>query len=120
MKSSIPPQVLGLIPLFAGTLFSSIGKMNPAMGAMGSYFGVIMAVVYFLIAALYFFPVYYLNKFASNAKIAFKNNDEDALTTSLRYLKSHYKYIGIMVLVIFSLYFLLIIGMIVGGIAYNS
>jgi hypothetical protein len=40
---------------------------------------------------LYFFPVYYLNKFASNAKAAFKNNDSETLTTSLEYLKSHYK-----------------------------
>lgn len=47
--------------LFAGTLFSTMGKMNPAMGMMGSSFGIVMAVVYLLIAALYFFPVYYIN-----------------------------------------------------------
>ena len=98
------------VALFAGTLFSAMGKMNPTMGAMGSSFGIVMAVVYFLIALLYFFPVYYLNKFASNAKAAFKNNDSEILTTSLEYLKSHYKYIGIMTVVIFSLYFLMFIG----------
>ncbi|WP_338645965.1 DUF5362 family protein [Flavobacterium sp. KS-LB2] len=106
--------------LFAGTLFSTMGKMNPAMGAMGSSFGMIMAVVYLLIAALYFFPVYYLNKFASNAKAAFKNNDAETLTTSLRYLKSHYKFIGIMTLVIFSLYLLMFVGMIISGIAFSA
>ena len=106
--------------LFAGTLFSAMGKMNPAMGAMGSFFGIVMAVVYLLIAALYFFPVYYLNKFASNAKAAFNNNDSETLTTSLRYLKSHYKFIGIMTLVVFSLYLLMFVGMIVGGMAFNN
>lgn len=106
--------------LFAGTLFSSMSKMNPAMGAMGSSFGIVMAFVYFLIAVLYFFPVYYLNKFASNAKRAFKNNDSETLTTALEYLKSHYKYIGIMTLVVFSLYFLMFIGMIVAGISFNN
>lgn len=106
--------------LFANTLFSAMGKMNPAMGVMGSSFGTTMAVVYLLIAALYFFPVYYLNKFASNAKAAFTNNDSETLTTSFRYLKSHYKFIGIMTLVIFALYFLLFIGMIVTGIAFNN
>ncbi|MFV8440671.1 hypothetical protein [Flavobacterium sp. LB2P44] len=106
--------------LFAGTLFSAMGKINPAMGAMGSSFGIVMAFVYFLIAVLYFFPVYYLNKFASNAKMAFKNNDSETLTTSLEYLKSHYKYIGIMTLVIFSLYLLMFVGMIVTGIAFNN
>jgi hypothetical protein len=92
-----------------------MSKMNPAMGAMGSSFGIVMAFVYFLIAVLYFFPVYYLNKFASNAKRAFKNNDSETLTTSLEYLKSHYKYIGIMTLVVFSLYLLMFVGMIVAG-----
>jgi hypothetical protein len=106
--------------LFAGTLFSSMSKMNPAMGAMGSSFGIVMAFVYFLIAVLYFFPVYYLNKFASNAKRAFKNNNSETLTTSLEYLKSHYKYIGIMTLVVFSLYFLMFIGMIVAGMSFNN
>ncbi|MFV8368126.1 hypothetical protein [Flavobacterium sp. LB2R40] len=106
--------------LFAGTLFSAMGNINPAMGAMGSSFGIVMAFVYFLIAVLYFFPVYYLNKFASNAKMAFKNNDSETLTTSLEYLKSHYKYIGIMTLVIFSLYLLMFVGMIVTGIAFNN
>jgi hypothetical protein len=73
-----------------------MGKMNPAMSSMGSSFGIIMAVVYLLLAALYF-PVYYLNKFASNAKIACATNDSDKLTVSFQYLKSHYKFIGIMI-----------------------
>ena len=114
---------IGLIifaALFAGTLFSAMAKMNPAMGMMGSSFGIVMAFIYFLIAVLYFFPVYYLNKFASNAKLAFKNNDSDVLTTSLEYLKSHYKYIGIMTLVVFSLYLLMFVGMIVAGIAAQT
>ncbi|RTY91215.1 hypothetical protein EKM01_09295 [Flavobacterium sp. RSP46] len=108
------------VALFAGTLFSAMAKVNPAMGMMGSSFGFVMAFVYFLIAILYFFPVYYLNKFASNAKAAFQNNDSDALTTSLEYLKSHYKYIGIMTLVVFSLYLLLFVGMIVAGITSSA
>ena len=109
-----------LAGLFAGTLFSAMGKMNPAMSSMGSSFGIIMAVVYLLIAALYFFPVYYLNKFASNAKIACATNDSDKLTISFQYLKSHYKFIGIMTLVVFSLYLLMIIGAIIGGVAMGS
>jgi hypothetical protein len=64
--------------------------------------------------------VYYLNKFASNAKAAFNNNDSETLTASLGYLKSHYKFIGIMTLVVFSLYLLMFVGMIVTGIAFNN
>ena len=109
-----------LAGLFAGTLFSAMGKVNPAMGMMGSSFGIVMAFVYFAIALLYFFPIYYLNKFASNAKTAFKNSDSETLTTSLEYLKSHYKYIGIMMVVVFSLYLLMFVGMIIAGIAASQ
>lgn len=109
-----------LAGLFAGTLFSAMGKMNPAMSSMGSSFGIVMTVIYLLIGAIYFFPVYYLNKFASNAKMACATNDSDKLTISFQYLKSHYKFIGIKTLVVFSLYLLMIIGAIIGGVAMGS
>ncbi|MCD0471129.1 hypothetical protein [Flavobacterium sp. JAS] len=86
---------------FAGTVFTSMGNSVPAMG---SSFGAIMGFFYFFIAALYFFPVYYLNKFATNAKKAFRDNDSEALSASFGYLKSHYKFIGIMTLSILVLY----------------
>lgn len=103
--------------LFTGTLFSTMGKMNPALGMMGASFGIIMAVVYFLLAALYFFPVHYLNKFASNAKVACATNDSEKLVMSFQYLKSHYKFIGIMTIVVFSLYLLMIVALLISGLA---
>jgi hypothetical protein len=101
--------------LFASTIFSSMGHMAAPMGAMGTSFGIMLSVVYLIIAALYFFPVYYLNKFASHAKAAIRENNSDRLTVSLQYLKSHYKFIGIMTLVVFSMYLLMFLGMIVYG-----
>ncbi len=103
--------------LFAGTLFAAMAKMNPAIGMMGSSFGIMITFIYLVIAVLYFFPVYYLNKFASNARIALKGNDSDTLTTSLGYLKSHYKYIGMMTVIVFSIYLLILLGMIAVGLA---
>ena len=43
--------------LFASTLFSAMGHTAPPMGTMGPSFGIMMSVVYLIIAALYFFPV---------------------------------------------------------------
>ena len=97
-----------IIAIFAGTIFGSMGSM-PGMGGMGGSFGALIGVVYFIIAALYFFPVYYLMKFASNAKRAFRENDTEALTSSLGYLKSHYKFVGIMMLSILVLYALIFV-----------
>jgi hypothetical protein len=106
--------------LFASTLFSAMRNTAMPMGAMGASFGIMISVVYMIIAALYFFPVYYLNRFASNAKAAFRDNNSETLAVSLRYLKSHYKYIGIMTLVVFSMYLLMFLGIIVSGVAFNN
>ncbi|MFB9108050.1 hypothetical protein [Flavobacterium gyeonganense] len=107
--------IMAVIALFAGTLFSTLGSTVPGMGGMGGSFGVVIGVVYFALAAIYFFPVYYLNKFAANAKKAFRENDSEALTNSFEYLKSHYKFIGIFTLSIMILYGLILVFAVIGG-----
>lgn len=101
--------------LLAGAIFTSIGSMMPGeiVGKFGSVFGIMISVIYLLIAALYFFPIYYLNKFSSNLKLAITNNDSVRLANSFEYLKSHYKYIGIMALIMLSFYGLFLLGAIV-------
>lgn len=101
--------------IFAGAIFTTIGHTMPGeiVGKFGSTFGIIVTVVYLLIAALYFFPIYYLNKFASNLKAALRNNNSEILTNSFEYLKSHYKFIGILALVALCFYALLILGMVI-------
>jgi len=101
--------------VFAGSIFSAMGSTMRGMGGMGGSFGVIMAFVYVFIAAIYFFPVYYLNKFAVNAKRAFRDNDSEALTNSFGYLKSHYKFIGILTVAILVLYGLIFVFGILGA-----
>lgn len=103
-----------IFAVFAGTLFSTLGAaLGP--GVQGSTFGLVMGFIYFALGVIYFFPVYYLNKFASNAKRAFRENDSEVLTTSLQYLKSHYKFIGIFVLVLLALYGLMFVLAILGA-----
>lgn len=96
--------LLVLLSLFMGTIFSKLGvfgnNFSPAP-MMGVGF---ITFLYLIMAVLYFFPVYYLFQFASKAKAAFSKNDNETLTTSLEYLKSHYKFMGILAIVIFSLY----------------
>lgn len=104
-----------IFAVFAGSIFSAMGNTMPGMGGMGGSFGVIMAFVYVFIAAIYFFPVYYLNKFAVNAKRAFRDNDSEALTNSFGYLKSHYKFIGILTVAILILYGLIFVFGILGA-----
>jgi len=99
---------LVLIAVFAGSFFSMMNNTLPGMPP-GNNFGVLFGVIYFAMAVIYFFPVYFLNKFASNGKKAFRDNDSEALTSSFEYLKSHYKFVGILTVVLLAFYALALV-----------
>jgi len=80
-------------------------------------YGSLLSGVYILMAILYFFPIYYLYKYATTIKSSLFENNEEELANALGYLKSHHKFLGISVIVIISLYILIIIGVIAFGIS---
>ena len=104
-----------VLALFIGTIFSALnnmsGAMNPMMG-IGTGF---ISGMYLVIALVYFFPIYYLFQFSSKMKKAFKSNDTDLINSSFEYLKSHYKFVGIVALVFVVLYALIILFSILAG-----
>lgn len=102
-------MVIGAFTL--ASVFSSFG------GGAAAIPGGMITFIYLLLAALYFFPVYFLFKFATNIKLAFANNDTTALTESLRYLKSNFKFVGILTIVLISFYILVILIAIIGGLS---
>jgi hypothetical protein len=111
--------LLVLLALFMGTLFTTLGSLGGeaamgAMGAMGALGGGFITAIYLVIAVIYFFPVYYLFQFASKAKAAFATNNNEQLNASFEYLKSHYKFIGVVTLVSLILYGLIIVFGIIG------
>ena len=108
-----------LMALFAGTLFSTLGNTVPGMGVVGGSFGLIIGIIYFVLAAIYFFPVYYLFKYAKGTKEALLLHDSDALEAALGYLKSHHKFVGIMMIVILSIYVVALFGIIVAAAAFG-
>lgn len=97
--------LLVFLALFMGTIFSKLG----AMGGSASMFsrmgmGGLMTTMYIILAAIYFFPVYYLYQFSSKLKAAFSAQDNEKLNNSFEYLKSHYKFIGILAIIMFFFY----------------
>lgn len=78
--------------------------MNP-FGAFRAYIGL----VYIVFALLYFFPIYYLYKYAKGTKMALESGNNDLLADALVNLKSHHKFIGIMTIVMLSIYVLIFI-----------
>ncbi|MEO1050546.1 MAG: DUF5362 family protein [Bacteroidota bacterium] len=86
-----------LIALFMGTVFSSLGADLPLPGILFTF-------MYLVIAALYFFPILYLFKFSSALKTALASDNEQALAEAFGNLKSHYKFIGILSIIVLGLY----------------
>ncbi|MCB0630718.1 MAG: DUF5362 family protein [Saprospiraceae bacterium] len=103
-----------LFGLFAGVILSSI-MGNEMMGMMGMMGPGLMSGLYLVLALVYFFPVFYLFRFSSKAKTALRTGDDTELTVAFENLKSHYKFMGILTIVIISLYFLIFLFGIVGG-----
>jgi len=68
-----------------------------------------------LIGVIYYFPIYYLWRFTKLSKETIDNNDSDALTDALKYLKRHYKFMAVMAIIGICCYAAAIIGMLVSG-----
>lgn len=72
--------------------------------------------VYLVIAVVYFFPVLYLFRFATKMKSALLDSNILKVDDAFINMKSHFRYMGIMTIVIISLYILAaIIVVIMGG-----
>ncbi len=74
-------------------------------------FGIIYGVVYLAMALLYYFPTSYLYKSATHFKSGLLNNNQEAVTSGFENLKSVFKFMGIMTIVMIGLYVLSILGM---------
>ena len=101
-----------LIGIFAGTIMASaFGDLGGGYGGMGAG----MAFVYILLALLYFFPCLYLYRFAVRMQVALNNNDQQSLPAALMNLKSAFKFVGILTIIILALYALAIIFAVLGA-----
>jgi hypothetical protein len=108
--------IIGFIVLGGFFMFAA-GSAFESMGAgFGAGFGAIAGIFYLLIALLYFFPVLYLYKFANNAKSALRDNNSENLTVAFENLKSHYKFVGILTLIMVCIYGLIFLITIMAGI----
>ena len=89
--------LLGLVlTTFMSTIFAATGK--PFMAYLGF--------IYVTIALVYIMPVIYLYRFSTLAKRAIINSDSVEIMNALSNLKSHFKFVGIFTIVIFSMYLL--------------
>ncbi len=109
--------LLVFIAIFAGSVFGMLSSQLGDAGAFGALGGGFITVFYLVIAGIYVFPVLYLYRFASYMKLALRQDNQEALTSSFENLKSHYKFIGILMLITLGLYAFAILITIIGALA---
>lgn len=104
-----------LILLFAGAGMSSL--MSSTYGsAMG---GLVGTVVFGAMMLIYLFPCLYLYKFATKMQVALRNNDQESLNKSFENLKSCFKFMGILMIVILAIYALVFLGALAVGLGMS-
>ena len=104
--------IMLVFAVFATTIFELAGKMQPGMPAS---LGLTMTVTYLVLAIIYFFPVYYLLQFSNKMKTALSTKNDETLAKAFEMLKAHYKFIGVFTIITMSLYALLIVAAVFGG-----
>jgi hypothetical protein len=86
-------------------------------GGAAAGVGVLMALLYVLVAALYFFPSMFLNRYASHINALLSNRREDTLEAALAAQKAFWRLVGIIVLVVVCIYVgIIVIAIVLGGI----
>lgn len=110
--------ILGFIGLaimiLAALLLLIVGSLIPMSGEIPSY---LLGVIYLIFAGVYFMPVKYLYDFSKQMNRAVTMTDQLSFSGAINSLKSHYKFVGIFTIVVFSLYLLIFISAIVIAVA---
>ena len=107
---------------FIGVGFMLIGAISIAFvgnnlmgpGAAG------ISLIYLVLAVIYFTPMYYLFKFSSHGRRVITQKSQHQTDQGLIYLAAHYKFIGVLAIVLLSLYVLIFIGLFAAGIGMAS
>mgnify|MGYP000872849266 CR=1 FL=1 len=115
-----------IMMVFMSSFFSRI--LNEAYtqeaGSMGmaNFFSPFYIIIMILILLIYVIPIWWLYKFSTKMNAAILLNNSDYLQESLNFLRRHYKFIGILVVIMLVFYVLAFIGGMLGGLigAINS
>lgn len=63
-----------------------------------------MIIIFVVVGAIYFFPVFFLFRFSRKTRDAIQNLDSKKLLKGLNNLRLYFTYIGVMVIVVLSIY----------------
>lgn len=96
-----------LIGMFTGELMNAIPS-DAAIGE-GALIGVMQTtytILFIVVAVLYFFPTFYMYKFSVKAINAVNERNADDIELSFKNLKSYFKFMGILTIIMIAYYVL--------------
>lgn len=105
-------------------VFTAAGAQLATMSGGTSLYQLLGAtgtILYFIfIVGIYFYPVYALLKFSTNIKAGVNIPDQARFNKAVAYLKSMFKYMGILIIIMLSLSVLVVIIAIFAAAAFSS
>lgn len=88
--------------------------LSPQMSELG-FSPALFGFLYLIIAVVYLFPSLYMYNFANRAQGAVKGNSSSQLTESMGFLRSTFRFYGIVAIIFIAFYLLLMIILMVSG-----
>jgi hypothetical protein len=96
---------------FATALSTAFGGNADIEGAGASrgFIGAASAIVYIIVAAIYFFPCLFLFRFSSRMRASLNSNSQEDLNLSFQNLKALFRYVGIITIIFLAIYALMFV-----------
>ncbi len=104
-----------LLGVFFGSVMGGLMSTMPDDAGFGAMDGGAFGLIYVALALIYFFPTFYLYRFGTRIKQALQTEDSQTLALGLEQLKSCFKFMGIFMIIILSLYALIFVFALVFG-----
>ena len=103
---------------FLSRVMGMAARTNPDMPQMTMFptalLSVFMVLMMAICAAIYFFPLLYLYRFATHTLQALEHMELAKLTEALRYLRNHFGYVAVLMIIgvaFYGLFLLIMLGM---------
>lgn len=96
--------ILGFVFIGLAIIICLLLALVNTVGGQRSFMTLIPMI---LITGLYFLPIYYLLKFSILSRKAIEEQDSFTLMQALQYQKMHYRYVGILMIIICVFYALM-------------
>ena len=96
--------------LFFGSIMGAATSGLEDVGPIGAAGAAGFGLIYVVLSLLYFFPSFFLYRFATRTTAALAASDSEALAHGLGQLKSSFKFIGVLTIIMLAFYALSLIG----------